>query len=107
KTTGDLTLMAATGDIATAVADTNREYSFTIAAQDALKSEIWAVGLLQVTNGTQQCKSILAKGLWAMTHRPDSNPLPCTPTRRRLRRCRVRSRTARSPSTAGSARTTR
>ncbi|WP_039818346.1 hypothetical protein, partial [Nocardia otitidiscaviarum] len=74
KTTGDLTLMAATGDIATAVADTNREYSFTIAAQDALKSEIWAVGLLQVTNGTQQCKSILAKGLWAMNAPPGFKP---------------------------------
>ncbi|MEU0871663.1 hypothetical protein [Nocardia brasiliensis] len=74
KATGNLTRMAATGDIATAVADTNREYSFTIPNLDAAKSEIWAVALLQVTNGSQQCKSILAKGLWAMTAPPGFKP---------------------------------
>lgn len=66
--TGNLTLMAATGNITTSVGDTNREYTFDLpAAVDALKSEIWAVGLLQVTNSSQTCKSVLAKPVWGMS----------------------------------------
>lgn len=66
--TGNLGLMAATGNITTSVADTNTEYTFALPAPiDALKSEIWAVGALQVTSITQTCKSILAKRVWAMS----------------------------------------
>lgn len=73
--TGDLALMAATGNITTSVGDTNREYTFDLpAAVDALKSDIWAVGLLQVTNSTQTCKSILAKPTWAMVAPPGFKP---------------------------------
>lgn len=75
SSTGDLDLMAATGDIKAAVADTNREYTFTLPAPlDALKAEIWAVGLLQVTGGGQTCKSILAKRVWAMVGPPGFKP---------------------------------
>lgn len=70
-----LDLMAATGDIKAAVADTNREYTFDLPAfVDALKAEIWAVGLLQVTVTGQTCKSILAKRVWAMTAPPGFKP---------------------------------
>ncbi|WP_378735431.1 hypothetical protein [Nocardia brasiliensis] len=73
--TGNLSLMAATGDITAAVADTNREYTFTLpAALDALKAEIWAVGLLQVTGLGQTCKSILSKRVWAMVGPPGFKP---------------------------------
>lgn len=75
RTTGDLTLMAATGNITTSVGDTNTEYTFNLpAAVDALKSDIWAVGILQVTNSTQTCKSILAKPTWQMTAPPGFKP---------------------------------
>ncbi|QIS01003.1 hypothetical protein F5X71_00455 [Nocardia brasiliensis] len=65
--TGELALMAATGNITTSVGDTNTEYTFDLPAPiDALKAEVWAVGVLQVTSVTQTCKSILAKRVWAM-----------------------------------------
>jgi len=68
SSSGDLELMAATGNITTSVGDTNREYTFDLpAAVDALKSDIWAVGILQVTSITQTCKSILAKPVWGMS----------------------------------------
>ncbi|MFD3748315.1 hypothetical protein [Nocardia sp. NPDC058633] len=73
--TGNLNLMAATGNITTLVADTNREYTFEFPAPvDALKSDIWAVGNLQVTTGLQNCKSILAKPVWAMSAPPGFKP---------------------------------
>ncbi|WP_028477910.1 hypothetical protein [Nocardia sp. CNY236] len=74
SSTGDLQLMAATGDITADVADTNREYTFTIAPIDALKSEIWAVGLLQVTHLGQTCKSLLANPIWSMSAPPGFKP---------------------------------
>lgn len=74
-TTGNLTLMAATGNITTSVGDTNREYTFDLPAPvDALKSDIWAVGILQVTSPTQTCKSILAKPTWQMVGPPGFKP---------------------------------
>lgn len=67
-TTGALDLHAATGNITTSVGATNTEYTFNLpAAVDGLKSDIWAVGVLQVTSGSQTCKSILAKRTWAMS----------------------------------------
>ncbi|WP_054812117.1 hypothetical protein [Nocardia arizonensis] len=66
-TSGDLDLMAATGNITMSVGDTNTEYTFDFpAALDALKSDIWAVGVLQVTSALQTCKSILRKRVWSM-----------------------------------------
>lgn len=64
--TGALQLMASVaGDIKATVANTNSEYTLTLStAVEALKSEIWAVGLLQVTGFGQNCKSILATKLW-------------------------------------------
>ncbi|MGW6699652.1 hypothetical protein [Nocardia sp. NPDC055049] len=74
-TTGNLDLMAATGNITTSVGDTNREYTFNLPAPiDALKSEIWAVGVLQVTSSLQTCKSVLAKPTWAMVAPPGFKP---------------------------------
>lgn len=74
-TTGNLSLMAATGDIKAAVADTNREYTFNLPASiAALKSEVWAVGILQVTQSGQTCKSILAKRVWGMVAPPGVRP---------------------------------
>jgi hypothetical protein len=74
-TTGDLALMAATGDIKGSVTATNTEYTFNLPAQiDALKSEVWAVGLLQVTQTGQTCKSILAKAIWPMVGPPGFKP---------------------------------
>ncbi|WP_029931082.1 hypothetical protein [Nocardia otitidiscaviarum] len=73
--TGDLQLMAATGDIKASVADTNTEYTFNLpTAISALKSEIWAVGILQVTQTGQTCKSILAKRVWGMVAPPGVRP---------------------------------
>jgi len=72
---GSLSLMAATGDIKASVASTNREYTFALPASvDALKSEIWAVATLQVTNAVQQCKSLLAHRLWPMVAPPGQRP---------------------------------
>lgn len=66
--TGLFTLMAATGNITMSVGDTNTEYTFDLpAALDALKSDIWAVGILQVTSSIQTCKSLLAKPVWQMS----------------------------------------
>ncbi|WP_378735547.1 hypothetical protein [Nocardia brasiliensis] len=73
--TGDLTLMAATGDIKASIASTNREYTITLPGSfDALKSEIWAVGLLQVTAVGQTCKSVLARSVWPMVPPPGVRP---------------------------------
>lgn len=73
--TGNLSLMAATGDIKAAVVDTNREYTFNLpAAVAALKSEVWALGILQVTGAGQTCKSILAKRVWGMVAPPGVKP---------------------------------
>ncbi|WP_280336595.1 hypothetical protein [Nocardia wallacei] len=74
--TGNLSLMAAVGrDIKAEVAGTNREYTFALpSAVDALKGEIWAVTLLQVTAGTQTCKSILAQEIWPMSAPPGFKP---------------------------------
>lgn len=64
---GNLTLMAATSNIASSVANTNTEYTYSISSVDALKGEIWAIGILQVTSITQTCKSILGKTIWSMS----------------------------------------
>ncbi|WP_280441184.1 hypothetical protein [Nocardia brasiliensis] len=75
ETTGDLTLVAATGDIKDTISATNREYTLTLpGTYDALKSEVWAVGLLQVTALGQTCKSILARSVWPMTPPPGVRP---------------------------------
>lgn len=73
--TGNLQLMAATGDIKASVANTNTEYTFNLPASvAALKSEVWAVGILQVTQSGQTCKSILAKRVWGMVAPPGVRP---------------------------------
>ncbi|WP_433658012.1 hypothetical protein ACQPW1_39640 [Nocardia sp. CA-128927] len=75
KTTGDLTLMAATGDIKDTISATNREYTLALPSSfDALKSEVWAVGVLQVTALGQTCKSLLARSVWPMTPPPGVRP---------------------------------
>ncbi|WP_433660806.1 hypothetical protein ACQPW1_00505 [Nocardia sp. CA-128927] len=75
ETTGDLILKAATGDIKDTITATNREYTLTLpSTYAALKSEVWAVGLLQVTGLVQTCKSILARSVWPMTPPPGVRP---------------------------------
>lgn len=74
-TNGDLHLQGTTGDIKSTIASTNREYTLDLPAfYEALKAEVWAVGLLQVTSAVQTCKSILALRQWPTTAPPGQRP---------------------------------
>lgn len=66
--TGNLTLEAQTADIKSVVTDTNREYTVTLPTPvSAGKGEIFAAGILQVTNVGQTCNSLLRLTFWPMT----------------------------------------
>lgn len=66
--TGNLTLMAQTGNISGSVGSTNTEYTFGLsAAVDAGKGEIFAVGIRQVTSAVQTCNSLCQLSFWPLS----------------------------------------